>query len=316
MSRRGLLVGSVVIGSLWLALGWLAVGEVAADEPPRGSTSVGAPTGGHLEGGVAVPERGPGFERDPGRPNVDAVWGTDEMVGAVVRAAGTVARALPGGTLRVSDIALPAGGRISHHHSHRSGRDADLPFYLTDLAGAPVSSREVVIEPDGTGVDFGVLLDPADDVPVRLDVARTWRLVQALVEDDTAGVQRLFVAEHVRTLLLAEAARVGAPRAAVERAGDVMCEPHSTPHDDHLHLRVFCTPEDLGRGCIDPAPVYPWRRRALAALGIVATRGAPTPRPERDPPTVTPPAHARVVAMRARREARRHAPRAPRRWCR
>ena len=300
--------------AVWLLLGGLFVPPARADERAS-STSVGAPTGGHLAHGVAIPERGPGFERDPARPNADGIWGTDEMIAAVTRAAAVVARELPGATLRVSDVSLPEGGRISSHHSHRVGRDADLLFYLTDPAGTPVSSREVVIEPDGTGVDFGDLLDPTDDVPVRLDAARTWRLVRALVEDERAAVQRLFVAEHVRALLLTEAARVGAPAASIERAGDVMCEPRSSAHDDHLHLRLFCSAEDLGRGCIDPTPLYPWRRRALAAAGVVS-RPAPTPRPEADPPTTPPPADQRVLAARARRAARRQARRPNRRWCR
>jgi penicillin-insensitive murein endopeptidase len=307
-------VGSLVIGALWLALGSLLLGTAGADEPTR-TTSVGAPTGGRLEGGVAFPERGPGYERDPGRPNTDGFWGTEELVLAVTRAAAEVARELPGGTLRISDASLPAGGRMSHHHSHRAGRDVDLPFHLIDLQGRPVPSREVVIEPDGTGVDFGDLLDPADDVPVRLDVARTWGLVRALVGDEGAAVQRFFVAEHVRTLLLAEAARTGTHAATIERAGDVMCEPRSTPHDDHLHLRLFCSAEDLARGCVDATPLYPWRRRALAALGVVS-RPAPTPRPEADPPHVPPPAHPRVLAMRTRRALRTAAPRPGRRWCR
>lgn len=308
-------VGSFVTRIHWVALGSLLVGTAASADEPSPTTSVGAPTGGRLERGVAFPERGQGFERDPGRPNAEGFWGTDELVLAVTRAAAVVARELPGGTLRISDASLSGGGRISHHHSHRAGRDVDLPFYLTDLHGRPVPSREVVIEPDGTGVDFGAPMEPADDVAVRLDVPRTWRLVRALVEDEQAAVQRFFVAEHVRTLLLAEGARVGAPPPTLERAGDVMCEPRSTPHDDHLHLRLFCSAEDLGRGCVDATPLYPWRRRALAALGVVS-RPAPTPRPEADPPHVPPPADGRVLAMRARRAQRTAAPRPQRRWCR
>src|SRR6185503_4122464 len=114
-------------------------------------------------------------------------------------------------------------------------RDADILFYLTDLRGRPAVSRGVVIEPDGTGADFKDLTDPADDEQVKLDVRRTWRLVRALVEDPEARIQRIFVAEHVRSLLMAEADRVRAPRRAKERAGEVMCQP-STPHDDHLHV--------------------------------------------------------------------------------
>jgi penicillin-insensitive murein DD-endopeptidase len=125
----------------------------------------------------------------------------------------------------------------------------------------------VPIEPDGHGTDFGDLLDPADDIDMRLDVPRTWRLVQALVEDQDALVQRIFLVEHVRATLLAHAEATHAPRAAIDRFAEVTCQP-GVPHDDHLHVRFFCSPEDLGLGCEDSPPIYPWRNRALAALGV------------------------------------------------
>lgn len=281
--------------------GGTAATDAGAPELAAGpSTSIGSPNEGRLEGGVPLPWRGEGFVLNERRINPDSFFGTTEMIGAIERGAAIVARELPGGTLVVNDIGFRRGGDIPHHGSHRSGRDADILFYLTDPQGHPVQSRGVVIEPDGTGMDFKDLADPADDEPVKLDAARTWRFVRALVEDPEALVQRLFVAEHVRTMLLAEAARVRAPRFAIERAGDAMCQP-SPPHDDHIHLRLFCTAEDMRAGCLDGNPMYPWRRRELAAAGFPAPLMAGRRQRER-PDTPVASAEPRPVLHRKVRE--------------
>lgn len=253
--------------------------------PPSRSLSIGSPNQGRLEGGVPLPERGPGFRSNPNRPNAAAYFGTVETIQSLVRAAGVVSAAMPGSTLYINDIGFEAGGPIEHHGSHRAGRDVDVLFYYFDSAGEPWPSKGVPIDPDGQGFDFGDLVDPSDDVAVRLDVARTWRFVQALLEgeaEERSAVQRIFVVEHVRTALLAEAARAGAPPSIRERFADITCQP-SYPHDDHLHVRYFCSADDLAAGCEDVTPLYPWHREALAAAEVEPVMAAPRPHRRRTP---------------------------------
>jgi penicillin-insensitive murein endopeptidase len=138
----------------------------------------------------------------------------------------------------------------------------------------------VPIEPDGSGVDYNVLADGEDDIHLRLDAPRTWRFMAALVEALGDQLQRIFVVEHVRSMLLAQAARDGTPQAIVARFEDVSCQP-STPHDDHMHVRLFCSPEDMGQGCLDNPPTYPFRIEALAALGLSPILERVTDRRER-----------------------------------
>lgn len=232
------------------------------------STSIGGPNDGRLEGAVALPESGPGFRSNPRRPNAEAFYGTVELVQALVRAAAVVYEALPGSELLVNDIGFERGGAITHHGSHRAGRDADVLFYLVDRHGDPIESVGAFLDPRGRGYDFRDLAVRRDDVLVRIDLPRTWRFVQALLEGPFADqVQRIFVAEHLRTLLLAQAERAHAPRAIRDRFADITCQP-GYPHDDHLHVRFHCTPEDMAAGCQDTPPVYPWRRNALRELGL------------------------------------------------
>jgi penicillin-insensitive murein endopeptidase len=285
---------------------------------PETSTSIGGPNEGHLDGGVPLPRHAPGLLSNPRRPNHDAYFGTYELIHSLVAAAAVVHRALPGGTVTVSDIGFREGGVIPHHGSHRAGRDVDVLFYMLDMEGQPRDAMAVPIDPEGHGTDYGDLVDPTDDVPMQLDVPRTWRFVQALLADDDALVQRIFVVEHVRTLLLSEAARVHAPRAIVHRFEDVTCQP-GYPHDDHLHVRYFCTTEDIAGGCEDAPPIYPWRREQLTEAGVEAAIAHPHHRTRETAPTAPPdgtPMDAAVRTFLDRRATWASQPHPGRRYCR
>ncbi|MBX7193298.1 MAG: penicillin-insensitive murein endopeptidase [Sandaracinaceae bacterium] len=287
---------------------------------PSRSTSIGGPNNGSLEGGVALPERATGLVSNPRRPNATAFYGTAELINAIADAAAVVDRALPGGTLTVNDIGFQRGGPIDHHGSHQAGRDADVLFYLLDAQGQPHPSVGVPIDPEGNGTDYRDLMDPSDDVPLRIDLPRTWRFVQALLENEHALVQRIFVVEHLRTMLLDEARRQRAPRAVVQRFSEVTCQP-AYAHDDHLHVRLFCSDEDLGAGCADASPMYPWRLAQIEAAGlapVAETRARRRSRvvTEAEARASAPPMHESVRAFLDRRESWIVQPHPGRRYCR
>ncbi len=244
------------------------------------SASVGSPTEGSLTGGVPLPLHGPGYVFNP-RKAPERRYGTWEMVRALMDAAAAVEKAKPGNTLVVGDLSLERGGDINGHASHRAGRDVDVMFYLLGEDGSPFDAKAIPIEPDGTGVDYQDLTTADDDVGVRIDVPRTWAFVAALVADDRNTLGRIFVVEHVRAMLLDEGKRIGASKDVLERAGHLMCQP-KFPHDDHMHIRFFCTPDDIGAGCLDTAPIFPWHEKYLEAAGVTAKLAGPrsTPRPK------------------------------------
>ncbi|MBC7172570.1 MAG: penicillin-insensitive murein endopeptidase, partial [Polyangiaceae bacterium] len=75
--------------------------------PPRpenaDTASVGHAAGGHLIGGLSLPDRGPGYVR--ARPGEETRFGTPELLGALTRAAASVSEAFPGGPpLRIGDL--------------------------------------------------------------------------------------------------------------------------------------------------------------------------------------------------------------------
>jgi len=241
--------------------------------PGSHSASIGGPSSGQVRGAVALPDRGPGYYHNPARPYA-ARFGTVELVQSIMRAAANVDKAMPGSVLVVNDLGLEEGGPIRQHGSHQAGRDADILFYSVDDKGKPLPSVGVPIDPKGKGTDFKDLAEPSDDQQVALDVPRTWRFFQELIAVTQGSLQRMFIVEHVRSMLLAEAARVHAPKDIVQRFADMTCQPEY-PHDDHVHIRLYCTPEDMVLGCRDSAPNYPHRVAALAALGLTPLMAAP-----------------------------------------
>lgn len=230
------------------------------------STSLRNPSDGALRGGVPLPLVSPGLRFNPKR-DPKTRFGTVEVVRALVDAGIRVDEALPGLPITINDLSYAEGGPIPHHRSHQSGRDVDVLFYQLGPDGEPIESVGAFFDPSGAGVDFRDLSNPSDDVALRLDIPRNWLFLRSLIEDESAQLQQIFLAEHLRALLLDYARHQGEPAAAVERFAEMSCQP-SYPHDDHFHFRFFCAPDDIAEGCLDSPPMYRWHVQKLAAAGV------------------------------------------------
>jgi penicillin-insensitive murein endopeptidase len=236
------------------ALSLATAGCFSAPTPlaPGLGGSVGMPNSGSQTGAVELPAQGVGFARY--RPQGRNHWGRPRLVSALTRIAAEVETELPGGVLVIGDLGAQRGGQIPGHASHRSGRDVDLLFYALTPAGAPVPSPGFVrYEPDGLAIVQG----SADYV--RLDVAREWLLVKKLLNDREIGVQFLFISRPLEALLMDYARARGEPLELQYRAQTVMLQPgDSLPHDDHLHLRIACSPDETQAGCSGGGPYWEW----------------------------------------------------------
>jgi penicillin-insensitive murein DD-endopeptidase len=238
-------VRRLAIGFVSACLALTSPGTSASLRPK--SESIGAPNDGRLDHGVKLPDR-PYLRVIPYYAGSDARWGVPELVSAIDRTAKKVASQFPGAVLGVGDLSLSRGGEIDRHHSHESGRDADIGYYLRDTKKKAFSpDRFIVIKPDGA----------ARDRPgVFFDDERNWALVSSLVSDRAAHVTQIFVAPHVRARLLRYAEQMHVALEIRQRASERMLQPRHVPlHDDHFHVRVACPPGEADV-CIEHALLY------------------------------------------------------------
>jgi len=241
--------------SLLLCFMSLACSRVPSPLTPSFRGSVGLPHLGSLSDGVELPRKGPGHQWFSAAGNH---YGTPQMVGAIQFASARVHATYPDSPpLLVGDLSARQGGRLKGHASHRTGRDADLLFYMTSLSGKPVQS--------GGFLKFGAdgLAQAGPKEWVQFDLARNWSLVKALVEAPGPGVLWLFVSRPLEALLTEYALARGEDPVLVWHAESVMLQPRNAlAHDDHFHLRVACTPEQATAGCEDGGPQWPWLHAA------------------------------------------------------
>ncbi len=178
-------------------------------------------------------------------------WGVPRFTSAIARAAAVVQRERGGAPLVIGDLSSQFGGRISGHASHRSGRDADILYYVTTPQGTPIRNPGFFqFGPDGLASSpSGYLL---------FDVARQWRFIKALLEDPEARIQWIFISAPLRAHLLNYAFAKREPLEIVYRAAFVLHQPGrpALPHDDHIHVRTECAQDEIATGC---QPTGPWR---------------------------------------------------------
>jgi penicillin-insensitive murein endopeptidase len=218
---------------------------------PARSGSIGLPYGGCLTDAVEMEGRGPGYRFL--RKN-DRHFAAARFADALGRAAARVAEERRGAALVIGDLSTRHGGRLIPHLSHRTGHDADLLLYATSLEGAPVESPGFVhYGPDG------LAWDETNGRYLRFDVEREWLLVKALLLDPEARVEWMFASKIVEALLLEWARARLEPPDTLLRLEIVMLEPQpGGSHDDHIHVRTACSPDEEATGCETGGPLRPW----------------------------------------------------------
>jgi penicillin-insensitive murein endopeptidase len=226
----------------------------SAAPAPTSALSIGSPNGGRLDGGTRLSEA-PYLRVVPYYAESNARWGLPSLVGLIDRAARRVTRKFPDAILSVGDLSRKGGGELDRHHSHESGRDADVGFYLRNAKKQILPARFVAFSASGT----------APTMPGALfDEARNWAFIEALIDDPVARVSHVFVAAHIRARLLRYAEHIGVGRELRERAAEVMMQPRRAAHDDHFHVRVACPREQHGT-CVEEAILYSPRTRPPVA---------------------------------------------------
>ncbi len=212
---------------------------------------------GVLYEGTRLPKAGQGYLIPATWSERGLNYGVDEMASLLVYTGRTLHLHDEGMMLAVGDISRATGGRSPWHRSHQTGRDVDLLFFVDDLEGHPIVNEWMFHHnPDGSQ-----RVGKNETPRVQFDVKANWLLVATLLDNPVAEVQYIFIQEDLRQMLLAHAREAGASRGLLARAREVMMQPgDSAPHDDHMHVRIYCPKNDLSAGCQDAGQMR-WHKR-------------------------------------------------------
>jgi hypothetical protein len=195
--------------------------------------SIGAPQDGRLQHATQL---SPGDAYHIRRPY--RAFGTATTVEFIERAIGDTFEAYPDQhVLAIGDISAESGGPITEHHSHQSGRDADIGLFYKE-------------QPDGYPSSF---IHADED---NLDCAATFKLIERFLAttNEDGGAQVIFLDFDVQGLLYDWAIDNGVSERRLARIfqyphgrgapeGLVRHEPN---HDNHLHVRFKCPSDDSG----------------------------------------------------------------------
>jgi hypothetical protein len=135
---------------------------------------------------------------------------------------------------------------------------------------------------------FNAAARATDGSGIRVDIPRTWLLVREIITAPEAPVQWVFMYEPIARQLIEHAQRIGEPEAVIARARRTVRQPgDSARHDDHMHVRLYCSTADRAYGCVDLGPMEMLAERQAepspsAALldALASASSAPAPGPE------------------------------------
>jgi penicillin-insensitive murein endopeptidase len=213
------------------------------------SISYGRPSRGYLIDGVKLPDRGEGFTTREVWSQRGNRYGTNELVVLLKNVAKRMRKQVRDARLVVADLSGNGGGAATKfHRSHQTGRDVDILYYMRDAEGKPHEPQTMIsVDRTLTATDFS---------GTSIDVPRTWKLVRELLTAEEAYVQYIFMYQPIANKLIEHAQSIGDDPIVIARAMRACKQPgDSAPHNDHMHVRIYCPPEDRAFGCVDIGPL-------------------------------------------------------------
>lgn len=258
--------------AMLIATSFVACAELGV--VPDGTTvSLGQSNRGMLLDARRLPDRGRGFVTRPMWIERGYRFGTDELIDLITGVAGRMSTK-DNVRLVVADLSAKAGGGAGSrfHRSHQSGRDVDLLYFMRDANGRPLEADAMrVFDANGRATDGS---------GITVDIPRTWQLVKQLVTAPEAPVQFIFMYEPIAARLLERAAKLGESGIVIARARMALYQPgRRAPHDDHMHVRVYCSNADRRYGCVDSGPMELLIARNADALPTSAQKQLATATP-------------------------------------
>jgi penicillin-insensitive murein DD-endopeptidase len=244
------------------------------------SVSYGRPSRGYLIDGVKLPDKGEGFTTREMWAERGNRYGTNELVGLLRGVAKRMRTKVKDARLVIADLSSNGGGAAKKFHaSHQSGRDVDILYYMRDAEGKPFEADSMRV--------FDRKLEAKDGSGLTVDVPRTWLLVRELLTADEANVQYIFMYQPIAQKVIEHAQSIKEDPVIISRAIRACRQPgDSAPHNDHMHVRVYCAAEDRPFGCVDIGPLELLAEREAEKKKTLELVASALPHAEEAPPAV------------------------------
>ena len=226
-----------------------------SDENTNSSRSVGNTSHGYIINAKPLPQPSTNYKILQTQYQRSLVYGTDEMILLLTDTARAMKRKYKNSVLLIGNIAQNGGGDIPYSVSHNSGRDADIGYYYT-------TKDNPELPPDNL-IKFGRNLKSRNyERELVFDVEKNTELLKLLISHPKVKVQFLFMANHLKKAVIRHLETNNESPELIEKFSLMISQPRA-PHDDHLHIRIYCSDDDICASCIDRSVILPWIRDPL-----------------------------------------------------
>lgn len=215
-------------------------------EESEATFSVGDTRDGYLIHGKALPSPNPWVRQLPVQYERGIIYGTTELISLIMDTAKAMQKRYPGSIMMMGNMGLREGGDIPYSVSHNAGRDADIAFYMVEAATGEAAYLDNMYKINGR------LL--TQDGKYRFDLEKNTTLIEQLLSHPGIDVQFIFVAKHLRQAILRTLKRREASPEVMRRFEAVV--QIQAAHNDHFHVRVYCSKADICAGCVDRSLIH------------------------------------------------------------
>ena len=234
------------------------------------SFSIGDTRDGYLINGQPLPAPSLLLRQLPVQYERGIAYGTPNLIKILVDTARTMQKKYPGTIMYLGNMGLREGGDIPYSVSHNSGRDADIAFYLLDEKGKFANPQNMYKQ--------SVHLQARTPEGVyTFDLEKNTTLVETLLTHPKIHVQFIFLAKHLRNAIQRELVQRGASEELLAKFEETVQV--QAAHNDHFHIRIYCSNEDICAGCFDKSLIHEWQedpepKRARCISKHVSTIGS------------------------------------------
>lgn len=258
------------------------------------SFSIGDTRDGCLINGKPIPSPNLAIRQLPVQYERGIAYGTDELIKLLTDTAHAMQRKYPKTQMALGNLGMREGGDIPYSISHNSGRDADIAFYLSDEHGNPARLDDMY------KIDRNFQTVVENSI-YKFDLEKNTTLLETLLTHPKVHVQFVFVARHLRAAISRELNRRHGP-SSDDPNPDILARfeqsvQNQSAHDDHFHIRVYCSDSDICAGCIDRSIIHPWHEDPLPKIEKCTQNHAAVLRHKKSTPTQKAAAIQRLAFM-------------------